>query len=112
RLEEYRLRRDLDRVGRSPLVVAALKDERAPKAESLRGEIEQARERTTETFAALAALLPSDGREDKLRITHAVRASDDRWLPVELAAERLADSLAEIESAAERLGESAKPDEE
>ena len=114
RLEEQRVRRDLDRVGRSPLVIAALKDERAQKAEALRQEIDRARERTGETFTALAALLPADapGGEDKLRITAALRASDDRWLPIELAAERLADALAAIESACASLETAATPDEE
>ncbi len=113
-LEEARLRRDLDRVGRSPLVIAALRDDRAVKAETLRAEIDRARERTTETFAALAGLLPTDapGGEDKLRITASVRASDERWLPIELAAERLADSLAAIETACASLGRSASLEEE
>ena len=114
RLEEQRVRRDLDRVARSPLVVAALKDERAPKAETLREEVDRARERTGETFTALATLLPQDapGGEEKLRITQALRASDDRWLPVELAAERLADSLAAIESACAAVEEHATLEED
>jgi DNA polymerase-3 subunit epsilon/ATP-dependent DNA helicase DinG len=101
RLDEARLRRDLDRVARSPLVIAASKDDRAAKVETLRAEVDRARERVAETFAALSALLPPDapGGEDKMRITQAVRASDDRWLPVEVTAERLADSLAAIEGA-------------
>ncbi|MDE3113154.1 MAG: hypothetical protein KGK34_09460 [Chloroflexota bacterium] len=112
RLEDERLRHDLGRVARSPLVLAALRDDRAPIAESLRGEIERARERAGETFAALQALLPGDGGEDRRRITTAVRAGDDRWLPVELAAERLADSLAAILVECGRLEERAAADEE
>ncbi|MDE3100911.1 MAG: hypothetical protein KGJ98_01615 [Chloroflexota bacterium] len=112
RLEDRRLRHDLDRVARSPLVLAALRDDRAPIAESLRGEIERARERAGETFAALQALLPGDGGEDRRRITAAVRAGDDRWLPVELAAERLADSLAAILAGCGRLEERAAAEEE
>ncbi len=114
RLEEPRLRRDLDRVVRSPLVVEALRGERAPLAEGLHREIDSARERSAETFAALAALLPADapGGEDKLRITTAIRSSDDRWLPVELAAERLADALSGILSACDRLEAAASLEEE
>jgi DNA polymerase-3 subunit epsilon/ATP-dependent DNA helicase DinG len=105
RLEEARLRRDLDRVARSPLVIAALRDERAPHAEALRGEIDRARERTTETFAALAGLLSPQvsGTDDRLRITAAIRSSDERWLPVELAAERLGDALSGVMSECDRL---------
>ncbi len=112
RLEDPRLRHDLDRVARSPLVNAALHDERAPHAEALRAVIDEARERGGETFAALAAFLPAGGGEDRRRITSGLRASDDRWLPVELTAERLADSLAAILTECERLGERATPEEE
>ncbi len=112
RLEDDRLRHDLDRVARSPLVIAAVHDDRASTAETLRAEIDQARERAAETFAALAALLPAEGGEDRMRITPALRASDDRWLPVELAAERLADSLQAVLSSCERLEARATPDEE
>jgi DNA polymerase-3 subunit epsilon/ATP-dependent DNA helicase DinG len=38
-----------------------------------------------------------------MRITAGLRASDDRWLPVELAGERLADAIAGIAFAAERI---------
>src|SRR5207237_365969 len=41
--------------------------------------------------------------EERIRITTGVRASDDRWLPVELAGERLADAIAGIAFAAERI---------
>ncbi len=119
RLEDQRLRHDLDRVARSPLVIAALRvppegstDERAPIAETLRAEIDRARERSEETFIALQALLPPEGGEDRRRITTAVRASDDRWLPVELAAERLADSLAGVLAECDRLEERATGEEE
>lgn len=114
RLEEPRLRRDLDRVARSPLAVAALRDERVEKAEALRAELERAREMAVDTFAALRSLLPSDapGGEDRLRVTAALRASDERWLPIEIAAERLADALSGVVDAAERLGSGAKADEE
>jgi DNA polymerase-3 subunit epsilon/ATP-dependent DNA helicase DinG len=114
RLEASRLHRDLDRVARSPLVIEALRGDRAPIAESLRSEVDRARERGDETFAALASLLPADapGGEDRLRITPAVRASDERWLPVELAAERLADALAGIVRECDRLEEAASLEEE
>ena len=114
RLEEPRLRRDLDRVARSPLVVAALRGERAPYAEALRVEVDRARERAAETFTALAGLLPANapGGEDKMRITRAVRSSDDRWLPVELAAERLEDALVGIMSECDRLEARATAEEE
>ena len=114
KLEDARLRRDLDRVARSPLVIAALKDERVANAESLRAAVDLARERASETFGALAGLLAADlpGGEDRLRLTSALRASDDRWLPVELAAERLADALSAILRDCDRLGAAASPDEE
>lgn len=114
RLEEARLRRDLDRVARSPLVISALKDARAPEAESLRAAIDAARERAGETFGALAGLLPANapGGEDRLRVTAAIRSSDDRWLPVELAAERLSDSLSAILRDCDRLEAGASGDEE
>lgn len=113
RLEDAHLRRDLDRVVRSPLVLAAQKDGRAERAEALRAEVERAREAATETFAGLASVLQTAGvAEDKLRVTAAVRASDERWLPVELAAERLADALAGVEAACARLAASATADQE
>jgi len=113
RLEDGRLRRDLDRVARSPLVIASLRDDRAPHAEALRAEVDRARERGTEAFAALGALLSgSSGSDDRLRITSAVRSSDERWLPVELAAERLADALAGIMTECDRLEGLASAEEE
>ncbi|MBM4434199.1 MAG: hypothetical protein FJ028_03640 [Chloroflexi bacterium] len=112
RLEGDRLRRDLDRVARSPLVVAALKDERAPRAEALCSAVEAARGRSAETFGALAALLPVRGGDDRLRITAAIRSSDERWLPVELAAERLSDALSAILHECDRLAAGDGADEE
>jgi len=41
---------------------------------------------------------------DGVRITAGVRASDERWLPVELAGERMGDALAGVASASDRLG--------
>ena len=114
RLEEHRVRRDLDRAARSPLVVEALRGERAELGEAVRAEVDRARSAVDETFALLVAVLPTraPGGEDKLRITSAFRASDDRWLPVELAGERLADALAGTIAACDRLGAQASPDEE
>ncbi|HUG55817.1 MAG TPA: DEAD/DEAH box helicase, partial [Candidatus Limnocylindrales bacterium] len=106
RLDAARLRRDLDRVARATLVAEALRDpSRAALADDLRAEVARARERAAETFAALAALLPAawSGGEDRLRVTAALRGVDDRWLAVEVAAERLADALAGTEGAADRL---------
>src|SRR5204862_448862 len=73
--------------------------------ERIRIEIERAYERTSEVFDALGALLvPVAGPpEERMRITAGLRASDDRWLPVELAGERLADAIAGIAFAAERI---------
>jgi predicted DnaQ family exonuclease/DinG family helicase len=105
-LYEPRLRRDLQRVAHSPAVTSALRDPaRAEPAERMRAEIERALERTTEVFDALGALLvPVAGPvEERIRITAGVRASDERWLPVELAGERLADAIAGIAFAAERI---------
>ncbi|MEA2662779.1 MAG: ATP-dependent helicase DinG [Chloroflexota bacterium] len=104
KLETWRTRRDLDRVGHSPLVVSALKDpdpSRVEAAQTLRDEVVRATITSDETFAALGALLP-DGT-DRLRITTGLRASDDRWLPIELAAERMADALAGIRASGDRL---------
>lgn len=112
RLEEHRVRRDLDRVARSPLVIAALKDERAELAEAVRAEVERCRAAIDETFALLGAVLPTAGGDEKLRITSALRASDDRWLAVELAAERFADALAGTSAACDRLGTRATAEEE
>jgi DNA polymerase-3 subunit epsilon/ATP-dependent DNA helicase DinG len=105
-LYEPRFRRDLQRVAHSPAVTSALRDPaRAEPAERLRAEIERALERTSEVFDALGALLvPVAGPPDeRMRITAGLRASDDRWLPVELAGERLADAIAGIAFAAERI---------
>ena len=105
-LYEPRLRRDLQRVAHSLAVSSALRDPaRADPAERLRAEVERALERTTEVFDALGGLLvPAAGPpEERMRITAGVRASDDRWLPVELAGERLADAIAGIAFAAERI---------
>ena len=105
-LYEPRFRRDLQRVAHSLAVTSALRDPaRADPAERIRAEIERALERTTEVFDALGALLvPVAGPPDeRMRITAGLRASDDRWLPVELAGERLADAIAGIAFAAERI---------
>jgi len=105
-LYEPRLRRDLQRVAHSPAVTSALRDPgRAEPAERIRADVERALERTTEVFNALAALLAtiSGPPEERIRITAGLRASDDRWLPVELAGERLADAIAGIAFAAERI---------
>ncbi|HKY50203.1 MAG TPA: helicase C-terminal domain-containing protein, partial [Candidatus Limnocylindria bacterium] len=103
-LEDRGLRRALDRLAHSSAVTAGLRDDRVTVAEEVRREIASAHERGGELFAALAAVLePLGPAEDKLRITAGVRASDERWLPVELAAERLEDALAGIEVRVERL---------
>ena len=105
-LYEPRLRRDLQRVAHSVAVTSALRDPaRAEPAERIRADIERALERTTEVFDALGALLlPISGpAEERMRITAGLRASDDRWLPVELAGERLADAIAGIAFSAERI---------
>ena len=105
-LYEPRLRRDLQRVSHSLAVTAALRDPaRAEPAERIRVDVERALERTTEVFDALGALLvPISGPvEERMRITAGLRASDDRWLPVELAGERLGDAILGIGVAAERV---------
>ena len=104
KLETWRTRRDLDRIAHSPLVVSALKgDDPAlvEAAHTLREEIARANGTSDETFAALGTLLPEG--TDRLRITGGLRASDDRWLPIELAAERMGDALAGIRAAGDRL---------
>ena len=106
RLESWRLGRDLDRLGRSPLVLAALRSGEAPRteaAEALRAEIAAAHERGTEVFAALRVLLVPP--EERVRITAGIRASDEVWLPIELAAERLDSALAGAQGAAQRLAD-------
>ena len=105
-LSEPRLRRDLGRVARSVAVSSALRDPaRSEPAERIRAEVEAAIERVDELFVALAGLLTPVGApaEDRIRITAGIRASDDRWLPVELAGERVADALLGIGFAADRL---------
>jgi len=105
-LYEPRLRRDLQRVAHLVAVTSAVRDPaRAEPAERIRADIERALERTTEVFDALGALLlPISGpTEERMRITAGLRASDDRWLPVELAGERLADAIAGIAFSAERI---------
>jgi DNA polymerase-3 subunit epsilon/ATP-dependent DNA helicase DinG len=105
-LHERRLQRDLQRVAHTPAVTSALRDPgRAEAAERIRVDVDRALERATEVFDALGALLvPVTGpAEDRIRITAGLRASDDRWLPVELAGERLADAIVGIGFAAERI---------
>ncbi len=105
KLETWRTHRDLDRIAHSPLVMTALRSDdpsAVEAAQTLRDEVSRAADTSGETFAALAALLP-DGPPDRLRITGGLRASDDRWLPIELAAERMADVLAGIRAAGDRL---------
>ena len=105
-LSEPRLRRDLTRVAHALAVTSALRDPlRAEPAERIRAEVESALARTDEVFGALAALLTPVGAppEERIRVTAGVRASDERWLPVELAGERLADALAGIAFGADRL---------
>ena len=105
-LSEARLRRSIGRVAHSVAVTAALRDPmRSAAAERIRTEAERALARSDELFAALGALLvaPEGPVEERIRITPGVRASDERWLPAELAGERVADALAGIALAAERL---------
>ena len=105
KLETWRTRRDLDRIAHSPLVMSALRSDDpalAEAAQAIREEIARANVTSDETFTALASLLP-EGPPDRLRITGGLRASDDRWLPIELAAERMADALAGIRVAGDRL---------
>ncbi|HEY8649002.1 MAG TPA: helicase C-terminal domain-containing protein [Candidatus Limnocylindria bacterium] len=104
RFETWRARRDLDRIAHSPLVGSALRGgdaALAEQAETLRSEVARAQVLAGETFAALATLLDRD--RPRLRITNGVRAGDERWLGIELAAERLVDALAAIRTAGERL---------
>ena len=106
KLETSRTRHDLERISHSPLVVSALKDadpSRVEAAQHLREEIARATAVVDETFAALATLVPEG--IDRLRITGGLRAGDERWLPIELAAERMADALAAIRIAGDRLAE-------
>jgi len=113
KLETWRTRRDLDRISHGPLVVGALKDDdpsRVELAAALREEIVRAHAGTEDTFEALGALLPEG--IDRLRITAGLRAGDERWLPIELAAERLADALAGVRIAGERLAARGGDDDE
>jgi len=125
KLEDRRLRRDLERIARSPLVVASLRTGssagetppssgatpdpmRVAAAEMLRAEVARAHETGAETFAALQELLAGGSEEgsgprDRLRLTDALRRDEGRWLPVEVAAERLADACAGVRRAGERL---------
>ena len=125
KLEDRRLRRDLERIARSPLVVASLRTGspageappssgappdpmRVAAAEILRAEVARAHETGAETFAALQELLAGGSEEgsgprDRLRLTDALRRDEGRWLPVEVAAERLADACAGVRRAGERL---------
>jgi DNA polymerase-3 subunit epsilon/ATP-dependent DNA helicase DinG len=102
-LEDRLVRRALDRVSRAPAVAAGLRDERADAAEVVRREVSSAHERAGEVFAALGAVLDPRALEDRLRVTPGLRGSDELWLPVELAGERLADAVAGIAAAADRL---------
>ncbi len=102
-LEDRLVRRALDRVSRAPAVTAALRDDRVDAAETLRREVAAAHERAGEVFAALGAVLDPRALEDRLRVTPGLRASDERWLPVELAGERLADAVAGVMTATDRL---------
>lgn len=102
-LADRTVRRAFDRVSRAPAVTAGLRDERADVAETVRREVATAHERAGEVFAALDAVLDPRAQEDRLRVTSGLRGSDERWLPVEVAAERLGDSVAGVAAAAERL---------
>ena len=102
-LEDRLVRRALDRVGRAPAVIAGLRDDRVEAAEIVRREVASAHERAGEVFAALGAVLGPSALEDRLRVTPGLRGSDERWLPVELAGERLADAVAGVAAAADRL---------
>ncbi len=127
RLEDRRLRRDLERIARSPVVIASLRSDdpsRVAAAEALRAEIARAHETGGETFVALDTLLeggtaegsgsgvPLGGSRDRLRLTGGLRADEGRWLPVEIAADRLADAVAGVRGAGERLGALAALDDE
>ena len=104
RLETWRTRRDLDRIAHSPLVGSAQRGSDPSlreHAETLRAEVARAHVLAGETFAALGTLL--DGDRPRLRITSGIRAGDERWLGIELAAERFVDALAAIRGAGERL---------
>ena len=75
----------------------------ADAADAVRREAVAAHERAGEIFSALGNVIGPQAVEDRLRVTPGLRASDEVWLPVELAGERLADAVAGIASAVERL---------
>ncbi|HET8567938.1 MAG TPA: helicase C-terminal domain-containing protein [Candidatus Limnocylindria bacterium] len=113
RLEDWRSRRDLDRVARSPLVLSALRSAdvaRVQRGEGLREEVARAHERAGETFAALRALVVPP--EERVRVTAGVRLAEETWLPVELAAERFDDALGGVQLAAQRLIDAGGDDDE
>ncbi|HEU5287504.1 MAG TPA: helicase C-terminal domain-containing protein, partial [Candidatus Limnocylindria bacterium] len=101
-LEDRLVRRALDRVSRAPAVTAGLRDDRAVDAETVRREVATAHERAAELFTGLAAVV-GGGQEERLRVTGGLRASDERWLPVEIAGERLADAVGGVATASDRL---------
>jgi len=104
KLETWRTRRDLERIAHSPLVVSGLKaadPATVEAAQLLREEIGRATLMSDETFATLGTLLPEG--TDRFRVTGGFRSSDDRWLPIELAAERMADALAGVRIGSDRL---------
>ena len=113
KLETWRTRRDLERIAHSPLVISALRSDdpgRVESAQALREEVGRAGTIADDTFSALGTLLP-DG-VDRFRMTAGFRASDERWLPIELAAERLADVLGAIRGAGDRLAARGSDDED
>ena len=112
-LEDSAMRRVFDRIARAPAVIAGLKDDRVDAAEDVRREIATARERAGELFAALATVVDPGADSDRLRITPGLRGSDERWLPVELAGERMGDAVAGVGAAADRLAtRTSDPDEQ
>lgn len=113
RLETWRARRDLDRIAHSPLVGSSLRGDDLglrEQAETLRAEVARAHILAGECFAALGTLL--DSARSRLRITNGIRSGDERWLGIELAAERFVDALAAIRTAGERLIARAPDDDE
>ena len=111
-LHDRGVRRALERVSHAPVVAAALRDHRVSLAESLRHEVAIAHERAGELFGALDVVLDPRGGEDRLRVTTGLRGSDERWLPVELAGERLGDAVAGIGAAADRVATMTDDEEE
>ena len=104
-LEERVVRRALDRAAHAPAVTAALRDDRAALSEAVRREVASAHERVGEVVTALNGVLMPGDIDDRLRVTPGLRASDERWLPVELAGERLGDALDGVVLAADRLAQ-------